>query len=73
MKISIPQPRTRNNGGADNLQLSPPLRDGEFWAVNDVSFELRRGEPGGDGAARTTAEGSPKGAMSGSERINASG
>jgi hypothetical protein len=22
---------------------SPPLRDGEFWAVNDVSFELRSG------------------------------
>ena len=25
-------------------QLDPRLRRGEFWAVNEVSFELRRGE-----------------------------
>lgn len=44
--------------GFDAETRSSNLRDGEFWAVNDVSFELRRGEClgliGRNGAGKTT-------------------
>lgn len=41
------------------------LRPGEFYAVRDVSFELRRGEPGGEVAARRIGAANPEGEMSG--------
>ena len=37
------------------------LRDGEFYAVRDVSFELRRGEAGGEVAARRIGAANPEG------------
>ena len=38
------EPQAKSNASDRQRATSPFLREDEFWAVNDVSFQLRRGE-----------------------------